>query len=138
MSGRISWTRCRRSGMNGLRVSQAFECLLYSDKVRYELFIIRSDPSLEELEILKIRSVQGHGGNLLSDEMDLTELHKNIFVLADGWRPTLGTRPPVGTQGFLHPNFEATRPNSATSIQSCAMACFQVAFPRTGVLARCL
>ena len=30
---------------NGLRISQVFECLLYSDKVRYELFI-RSDPSL--------------------------------------------------------------------------------------------
>ncbi len=90
---------------NGLRMSQVFECLLHSDKVRYEL-LIRSDPSLEELEVLKIRSVQGHGGDLLSDEMDLSEIHKNIFVLSDNWRPTLGQRPPVGTQGFLHQNFD--------------------------------
>ena len=72
---------------NGLRMSQVFECLLYGDKVRYEL-LIRSDPSLEELEVLKIRSVQGHGGDLLSDQMDLSEIHKNIFVLSDNWRPT--------------------------------------------------
>ena len=91
---------------NGLRVSQVFECLLYSDKVRYELFI-RSDPSLEEFEVLKIRSVQGHGGDLLSDEMDLSELRKNIFLLSDNWRPTLGQRPPVGTRSFLHPKFDA-------------------------------
>ena len=90
---------------NGLRVSQVFECLLYGDKARYEL-LIRSDPSLEELEVLKIRCVQGHGGDLLSDEMDLSEIHKNIFALSDNWRPTLGQRPPVGTQGFLHPNFD--------------------------------
>ena len=90
---------------NGLRMSQVFECLLYGDKARYEL-LIRSDPSLEELEVLKIRSVQGHGGDLLSDEMDLSEIHKNIFALSDNWRPTLGQRPPVGTQGFLHPNFD--------------------------------
>ena len=91
---------------NGLRVSQVFECMLHGDKVRYELYI-RADPSLEELEILKIRSVQGHGGDLLSDDIDHTELHKNIYALADAWRPTLGQRPPVGTQGFLHPNFDS-------------------------------
>ena len=62
---------------------------------------------MEELEVLKIRSVQGHGGDLLSDEMDLNEIHRNIYVLADGWRPTLGSRPPVKTQGYLHPNFDA-------------------------------
>ena len=38
--------------------------------------------------------------------MELSEIHKNIFVLAEGWRPTLGQRPPVGTQGFLHANFD--------------------------------
>ena len=38
--------------------------------------------------------------------MDLSEIHKNIFALSDNWRPTLGQRPPVGTQGFLHPNFD--------------------------------
>ena len=90
---------------NGLRVSQVFECLIHGDKARYEL-LIRSDPSLEELEVLKIRCAQGHGGDLLSDEMDLSEIHKNIFALSDNWRPTLGQRPPVGTQGFLHANFD--------------------------------
>ena len=125
---------------NGLRVSQVFECLLYSDKVRYELFI-RSDPSLEELEVLKIRSVQGHSGDLLSDEMDLSEIHRNIYVLTDNWRPTLGQRPPVGTRVFSARTSTAcqswvtTRPSCATLSQSCSVACFQVAYRRTGVLA---
>ena len=85
-----------------LKPDQIFEAVKFShsdksDNGRFELKVLRLPQSAE---VHGIRAFQGHSRDLVSEETDLVEMHKDYYVLCDGYTPTMYARPPVWGHGL--------------------------------------
>ena len=95
-----------------LKPDQIFEAVKFShsdksDNGRFELKVLRLPQSAE---VHGIRAFQGHSRDLVSEETDLVEMHKDYYVLCDGYTPTMYARPPVGVTGFTHETWDRMYP----------------------------
>ncbi|CAE7777225.1 unnamed protein product, partial [Symbiodinium microadriaticum] len=79
----------------GLRVSDIMQVFQQppDGKARYEVFA--KVTSEHEIEVLRVRCMQGHSGEMLSDYVDILETHAAVHTFVD-WDASLTTRPKIG------------------------------------------
>ena len=89
----------------GLRVSDIMQVFQQppDGKARYEVFAkITSD---HEIDILRVRCMQGHSGEMLSDYVDILETHAAVHTFVD-WDASLTTRPKIGAYDLYSVSFQ--------------------------------
>eukprot|EP00439_Symbiodinium_sp_Y106_P019374 s5345_g2.t1 len=96
----------------GLKPQQIFEIVKFShsdknDSGRFELRVLHLP---QRTEVHGIREFQGRCRNLVSEETDMVDMHRDSYALCDGYTPTLLTRPPVGVSGCCHGEWDRLYP----------------------------
>ena len=89
----------------GLRVSEIMEVFKNptDGKARYEVFIHRRSDS--EFDVLRVRAVHGHAGQLLSDNVDILDTHQAVHTFVP-WDASLATRPKITSTAMFCREYE--------------------------------
>ena len=89
----------------GLRVSDIMQVFQQppDGTARYEVFA--KITSEHEIEVLRVRCMQGHSGEMLSDHVDILETHAAVHTFVD-WDASLTTRPKIGAYDLYSVSFQ--------------------------------
>ncbi|CAE7844771.1 CML4, partial [Symbiodinium sp. KB8] len=89
----------------GLRVSDIMQVFQQppDGKARYEVFA--KVTSEHEIAVLRVRCMQGHSGEMLSDYVDILETHAAVHTFVD-WDASLTTRPKIGAYDLYSVSFQ--------------------------------
>ncbi|CAE7925074.1 unnamed protein product, partial [Symbiodinium sp. KB8] len=89
----------------GLRVSDIMQVFQQppDGKARYEVFA--KITSEHEIDVLRVRCMQGHSGEMLSDYVDILETHAAVHTFVD-WDASLTTRPKIGAYDLYSVSFQ--------------------------------
>ena len=87
---------------NRLRTTDVIDTLASMPKTRFQVFVALKDG---KYFITRIRAIQGHSSDILTDDQDWVAIHSDIYHLSSNWDPSPMTRPPVGYDGHLSAAF---------------------------------
>ena len=87
---------------NRLRTTDVIDTLASTQKTRFQVFVALKDG---KYFITRIRAIQGHSSDILTDDQDWVTIHSDIYHLSSNWDPSPMTRPPVGFDGHLSAAF---------------------------------
>ena len=87
---------------NRLRTTDVIDTLASMQKTRFQVFVALKDG---KYFITRIRAIQGHSSDILTDDQDWVAIHSDIYHLSSNWDPSPMTRPPVGFDGHLSAAF---------------------------------
>ena len=87
---------------NRLRTTDVIDTLASMQKTRFQVFVALKHG---KYFITRIRAIQGHSSDILTDDQDWVAIHSDIYHLSSNWDPSPMTRPPVGYDGHLSAAF---------------------------------
>ena len=87
---------------NRLRTTDVIDTLASMQKTRFQVFVALKNG---KYFITRIRAIQGHSSDILTDDQDWVAIHSDIYHLSSNWDPSPMTRPPVGFDGHLSAAF---------------------------------